>query len=271
MKAHFWCDQSFCVSCLQYLWREIVCMCVLLGVMNECRPVLNAFWFICVGAQCFSSTLNAGSEANLYLWVEAWFGGKGNYFRVRRCAHKSSGNAQSCCLLHLEDAVEFSWGFEALGIFRATKQDLCTQREDIWVMHWFHELFQQNNGLFCNKTKKYIAAYSDNKVSHKICVPPLSLGHTGFISWWRSFNSFVLYGATPWPCGWRLMKSFSGDEGYQAPCSPRLIEQEFYIANYVVCIPLVSTVLSEGSAVGRPGRGIFTVVEYQGHSESQSE
>lgn len=42
------------------------------------------------------------------------------------------------------------------------------------------------------------------------------------------------------------MKSFSGDEGYQAPCSPRLIEQEFYIANYVVCIPLVSTVLSGG-------------------------
>lgn len=40
------------------------------------------------------------------------------------------------------------------------------------------------------------------------------------------------------------MKSFSGDEGYQAPSSPRLIEQEFYIANYVVCIPLVSTVVS---------------------------
>lgn len=44
------------------------------------------------------------------------------------------------------------------------------------------------------------------------------------------------------------MKSFSGDEGYQAPCSPRLIEQEFYIANYVVCIPLVSTALSGGGA-----------------------
>lgn len=42
------------------------------------------------------------------------------------------------------------------------------------------------------------------------------------------------------------MKSFSDDEGYQAPCSPGLIEQESYIANYVVCIPLVSTVLSEG-------------------------
>lgn len=42
------------------------------------------------------------------------------------------------------------------------------------------------------------------------------------------------------------MKSFSGDEGYQAPCSPCLIEQESYIANYVVCIPLVSTVLSGG-------------------------
>lgn len=50
------------------------------------------------------------------------------------------------------------------------------------------------------------------------------------------------------------MKSFSGDEGYQAPCSPRLIEQEFYIANYVVCIPLVSTVLSGG--IGRPTRHI---------------
>lgn len=36
------------------------------------------------------------------------------------------------------------------------------------------------------------------------------------------------------------MKSFSGDEGYQAPCSPCLIEQESHIANYVVCIPLVS-------------------------------
>lgn len=43
------------------------------------------------------------------------------------------------------------------------------------------------------------------------------------------------------------MKSFSGDEGYQAPSSPRLIEQEFYIANYVVCIPLVSTVVSGGA------------------------
>lgn len=42
------------------------------------------------------------------------------------------------------------------------------------------------------------------------------------------------------------MKSFSGDEGYQALCSPCLIEQESYIANYVVCIPLVSTVLSGG-------------------------
>lgn len=42
------------------------------------------------------------------------------------------------------------------------------------------------------------------------------------------------------------MKSFSGDEGYQAPCSPCLIEQESYTANYVVCIPLVSTVLPGG-------------------------
>lgn len=58
------------------------------------------------------------------------------------------------------------------------------------------------------------------------------------------------------------MKSFSGDEGYQAPCSRRLIEQEFYIANYVVCIPLVRTVLSRGSPVGC---GIFAVVKYKGH------
>lgn len=60
------------------------------------------------------------------------------------------------------------------------------------------------------------------------------------------------------------MKSFSGDEGYQAPGSPRLIEQEFYIANYVACIPLVSTVLS-GAA--RVGCGVFAVVKYQGHSD----
>lgn len=66
------------------------------------------------------------------------------------------------------------------------------------------------------------------------------------------------------------MKSFSGDEGYQAPCSPCVIEQEFYIANYVVCIPLVSTVLSGGSPVGP---GIFAVVKYQCnlHRAGQSE
>lgn len=46
------------------------------------------------------------------------------------------------------------------------------------------------------------------------------------------------------------MKSFSGDEGYQAPCSPCLIEQESHIANYVVCIPLVSAVLSGGVQLG---------------------
>lgn len=49
--------------------------------MNECRAVLNAFRFIRVGAQYFSSTFNAGLEANLYLWVEAWFGGKGELFQ----------------------------------------------------------------------------------------------------------------------------------------------------------------------------------------------
>lgn len=49
--------------------------------MNECRAVLNAFWFIRVGTQYFSSTFNAGLEANLYLWVEAWFGGKGELFQ----------------------------------------------------------------------------------------------------------------------------------------------------------------------------------------------
>lgn len=47
------------------------------------------------------------------------------------------------------------------------------------------------------------------------------------------------------------MKSFSGDEGYQAPRSPRLIEQEPHIVNYVVCIRLVSSsVLSEGAQSG---------------------
>lgn len=42
------------------------------------------------------------------------------------------------------------------------------------------------------------------------------------------------------------MKSFSGDEGYQAPRSPCLMEQESYTANYVLCIPLVRAVLSGG-------------------------
>lgn len=41
-----------------------------------------------------------------------------------------------------------------------------------------------------------------------------------------------------------INESFSCDEGYQALCSPRLIEQESYIANFVACIPLVSAVLS---------------------------
>lgn len=40
------------------------------------------------------------------------------------------------------------------------------------------------------------------------------------------------------------MKSFIGDEGYQAPRSPRLTEQEVYMVNYVVPVPPVSTVLS---------------------------
>lgn len=43
------------------------------------------------------------------------------------------------------------------------------------------------------------------------------------------------------------MKSFSSDEGYQAPRYLCLIEQEFYMANYIVCIPLVSTLLSGGA------------------------
>lgn len=46
------------------------------------------------------------------------------------------------------------------------------------------------------------------------------------------------------------MKSFSGDEGYQAPCSPCLIEQESHIANYVACVPLVSAALTEGVQLG---------------------
>lgn len=46
------------------------------------------------------------------------------------------------------------------------------------------------------------------------------------------------------------MKSFSGDEGYQAPHSPWLIEQKSHIANFVVCIPLVSSVLSGGVQLG---------------------
>lgn len=160
---------------------------------------------------------------------------RGNYFRVRCCAHKSCGNAQSCCLLHWEEAVQFS--FWALGLFKARqmKKDLCMQ------IHFHHF---SNEIMACKEKRK-----EKKKKIHcsLICEPPLSFGHTRFICWWRSFNSFVLYGAIPWPCGWRLMKSFSGDEGYQAPCSPHLIEQEFYIANYVVCIPLVSGVLSGGA------------------------
>lgn len=45
------------------------------------------------------------------------------------------------------------------------------------------------------------------------------------------------------------MKSFIGDEGYQAPRSPRLTEQEVYIVSYVVPVPPVSTILS---GKGRP-------------------
>lgn len=38
------------------------------------------------------------------------------------------------------------------------------------------------------------------------------------------------------------MKSFSSDEGYQAPGSPCLVDQEIYMPNYVVLIPLVRAV-----------------------------
>lgn len=50
------------------------------------------------------------------------------------------------------------------------------------------------------------------------------------------------------------MKSFSGDEGYQAPCSPCLIELESNTANYVVYFRLVSAVLSRGVQSGRSAK-----------------
>lgn len=65
-----------------------------------------------VGAHYFSSTLNAGSEANLYLRVEAWFGGRGNYFRVRRHAVHIKALVMPRVVVRCieEEALEFSWG-----------------------------------------------------------------------------------------------------------------------------------------------------------------
>lgn len=171
----------------------------------------------------FPSTLNPSLEANLCVWVEVRFGGKGIYFRVRN-THKSFANAQICCLLPWEKDVDIlPQGLKAV----------------IWYL--------KKEGIKQKKTR-WLTKTSPSPQTAAV------VGHARLISRWHSFNSFLVYRATLWPCGSRLMKSFSSDEGYQAPCSPHLIEQEFYIANYAVCITLVSTAQSQ---VGMEGFGLM--------------